>query len=499
MARPLESWRPFRWPCGPLDTATRRKNETLTPAAEAAHAAWLQPNLLDRIARTGWNTVVLSLAAGLPEDDAQIQAVTPLIEGAKRRGLEVVGMVQGGAKIPVNLDIPILSLDPPATPVNPTEAEALCGYCGPLRRQPNRDLPIVALTRMYWPGIRTAEDNGAAKGGPTGNPWVEDNIDSIRVARLRAPSSQLWLLHDPPAKRLLEENAYALAFADAALGGAHWVTSLDDGRRVALAQGDAAVAAELGRLDQTQLALERRLTGWKLPPRSRLMVASHFTGLRHRFDIEVMHLLTRRQVPYRLSLPLGVDAADWNGISAMLLLDSDPPPERMINAAKRLLDRGGLVIVPTALGKLFPGGELRPSVSERFQLRDFGKGQVAIPPRPWGNPYLAAADIHQLMSRQQDRLRLFNGGALSIQLVEDRTRGRVLAQILNFTMRASGDDVTMHVAGKFRDVRVTTFGKPGVRPIALTPSRAGVEVPLPKFEILLEVELNEMQAGKGTL
>jgi hypothetical protein len=497
MARPLDSLRPFRWACGPLDDAIRLKSQTLTATAESAHAAWLKPQSLDLLGKTGWNTIVVLLAAGLAEDAAQPSALKPLLTEAKRRGLEVIGMVQGGGKAPSDLDIPILSLNPPEGDSVP--AEAICGYCGPLRRQPNRDLPIVALTRMQWPGIRLGEEGGAAKGGPTGNPWIEDNIDAIRVARLRASSSQLWLLHDPPPKHALEASAYALAFADAALGGARWVTSLDDSRRAALAQGDTGVRAELQRWDSIQIALEKRLTTRKLPPRARLMVCSHFLGLRHRFDIELLHLLTRRHVPYRLSLPLGVNAADWDGISTILLLDSDPPPERMIAAAKALLDRGGLVIMPPALGKLFPGGDLKPSVTERFQLRDSGNGQVAIPPRPWGNPYLAAGDIHHLMSRQQDRLRLFNGGALSVQLVEDRAKGRVVAQIVNFTGRAAGDDVTMHVAGRFRDARCTTFGPARSRPLEMTASRAGVELPLPKFEILLEVELSEIRAGEGTV
>src|SRR3954451_1754916 len=86
---------PMRWPGGPLDVAIRQKAEGFTPQARQALEFWQTPAALDMIEGGLGNCLVLSWAAGLPEDAAQQRALRPLVEAARRRNLEVVGWVDG--------------------------------------------------------------------------------------------------------------------------------------------------------------------------------------------------------------------------------------------------------------------------------------------------------------------------------------------------------------------------------------------------------------------
>jgi hypothetical protein len=88
---------PVRWHSGPLDIARREKSGDLTPQARNCLQRWHEPAALDLLKNTPIDCIVLSWAAGLPEDVAQQKTAGPLVETAHKNNLAVVGWVEEAA------------------------------------------------------------------------------------------------------------------------------------------------------------------------------------------------------------------------------------------------------------------------------------------------------------------------------------------------------------------------------------------------------------------
>ncbi len=85
---------PLRWPSGPLEIA---RAKDLTAQRRQTLERWHDPAALELLDGARVDCIVLSWAAGLPEDTAQQRTAAPLVEAARRRGVSVVGWVEPGA------------------------------------------------------------------------------------------------------------------------------------------------------------------------------------------------------------------------------------------------------------------------------------------------------------------------------------------------------------------------------------------------------------------
>ena len=88
---------PMRWPGGPLEIARRSKIQGFTPQARETLEQWHRPEALAMLDGSPVDVLVISWAAGLPEDAAQQQSAVPLVEAAHKRNLQVVGWVAAAA------------------------------------------------------------------------------------------------------------------------------------------------------------------------------------------------------------------------------------------------------------------------------------------------------------------------------------------------------------------------------------------------------------------
>jgi hypothetical protein len=61
-------------------------------------------------------------------------------------------------------------------------------------------------------------EDGAAKAGPSGSPWINTNAGFLRAARAFGPST-IWIANTPPAKTAVTTDNYAQAIGDAAMVG----------------------------------------------------------------------------------------------------------------------------------------------------------------------------------------------------------------------------------------------------------------------------------------
>ena len=86
-------WVPMKWPCGPLEWARRSKGKKPDAGLKETLDAWAQPAALEILKGTPVNCLVVEWADGAPEDAAQQEALKPLVEAGRAKGISFVGTV----------------------------------------------------------------------------------------------------------------------------------------------------------------------------------------------------------------------------------------------------------------------------------------------------------------------------------------------------------------------------------------------------------------------
>lgn len=108
------------------------------------------------------------------------------------------------------------------------------------------DAPVMGTYQGVWPGIPVMED-GAAKAGPSGSPWINTNAGFLRAARAFGPSV-IWIANLPPPKTAITSENYDQVIGDAEMVGARWVIAMDDDLARRLHDGDKAAKDQWARI-----------------------------------------------------------------------------------------------------------------------------------------------------------------------------------------------------------------------------------------------------------
>lgn len=348
----------------------------------------------------------------------------------------------------------------------------------PLSRLDARGAPVVIVRQSLWPGVRAFNENGAAAAGPTGSPWIDSNGWLVQVARAKAPGSAIWFAHQPPANRINSPAAYSLAVADAMAFGAKWVIAFDDSLAHALASAEPAALQTWQSIVTIARWFLSQAPEGGYPPVARLAVLSEFENP---VVDDAVNLLARRQVPFLAALPQNVSRLLLSRMAA-IYCDSFPP-ESLLQFAKS----GGLLITPAP-----PSASAiacNPSASPRFRSCPVEKGAWAYSLSAPKDPYLLASDIHLLLSRREDLVRLWNAGTLYSYYREADDGTRATVDLVNYAGRVSNDEATLQIRAPYVAARWISPGAPP-KNIDVRHVSSGIEVDLPKFPVCARVELS---------
>ena len=348
----------------------------------------------------------------------------------------------------------------------------------------------TVITGLAWPRIKLSSTGrrNEVDAGPTGAPWIDSNTWVARLAAVRAPHKPVWLAFelakDDPAPG---EAAYIIAIADSAAAGARWIINLDDGLRKGLPAGNSdslktwrGILAAL-----TFFEKHRDWTAWE--PWGSIGMLSTFAGKNEFLGQEVLNLAARRNLLYRVldrSLP---GSQKLEGLRGVLYVDSDPPAAGLKAQLDAFVRTGGLLIVPHALAAEFAGGKPAPCPVGGYDLRSLGKGLLATAARDWEDPYFLAADVHNLVSRRNEPVRLFNARSLWEHYSVAADGRRALLQLVGFTSRPIAS-VSMALARPWRSVAMFAIGSE--TPTMLEPVEVEglMELHLPPFSYYAALE-----------
>jgi hypothetical protein len=264
---------------------------------------------------------------------------------------------------------------------------------------------VVVATGCVWPGI-TVEARGQ-ESGPTANPWIDSNSWFLRLARVRAPGKVVWMeFEPPPPPRVVLLDAYLRAVADTGAWGGRWVVSLDEDLRRALARGDSKAVASWKTIANAVTFFEQRRAWASLQPQGVVGVISDFEGPNETQGCEMLNLLGRRSLAYRIVPKSNAESTSLASFRALIHIDEDAPSPELRRKLLAWAQQGGLLFAGPGWGP--PGGTPLGLDHPRVDVRSVGKGRLAIAKSESPDPFMVARDVHMLLGRAHDVARFFN-------------------------------------------------------------------------------------------
>ena len=346
------------------------------------------------------------------------------------------------------------------------------------------------ITDLAWPRMKMSPKGKPddAEAGPTGAPWIDSNSWVARLAAVRAPGKPVWLSFEPePKESAPEEAGYTIAIADSAATGARWIVSLDDSLVKGLPAGNAD-ALKQWRGMMAALSFFEKHRDWRAwDPWGPLGVLSSFAGKDEYLGQEVLNLGARRNLLYRV-LDRSIPASQkLEGLRAVLYVDDEPPSSELKARLVAFARSGGLLIVPRAVASQFPGERQQQCPVAGYELRTFGRGSVAAATRDWDDPFFLAAEVHSLVSRRHDPVRLFNGRSLWAHYALPANGSAALLQLVSFAGRPN-NSVSVATARPWRSAAMHVIG--AETPTVLEPHKVEglTEFNLPRFSYYAALE-----------
>ncbi len=284
---------------------------------------WREPMDLSLIAGTPFNCLVLDPASPPPSEVA--------LAGARRAGFDVVAL---------------------------------------------HAAPVTVLGDCPWPRVDAGGKNGATA-GPTGLPWIETNGWRVRLARALTPDKTVWVRHAKlPEKTAvpLSSETYALAVADAAAHGGRWLVELDVELRRKLAAREPRGLAAWRELVSTAEFFERHADWASMQPQGALGIVSDFAGANEFIGTELLNLLGRRQVGYRIIPAQRASLDHARGLNALLYASQTAPSRELMVLFAAFAHAGGLAILPAAAASSVPQGVAEAGRARRFRGARRGAG-----------------------------------------------------------------------------------------------------------------------------
>ena len=483
---------PMRWMAGPLDLARRQKKKDFTPEVAEVLRKWQDPELLALLQGTPVNCLVVSWAAGLPEDAEQQKALQPLLEKGRQAGLTFVGLVEGNAD--------------KAAGIAAARAAGLAAVAMEAAPAGEAGIPVIALGKSdeafwsaatpvvgvadgIWPGIPQEK---VPTGGPTNLPWVDSNGALLAMARAFAPNKTVWIFADPPAQAKLTFENFVLAVADVATYGGRWVISLDEQMRADLIAKNAPAVAAWKKITDTVVYFEQNPAPKNYERAGRLAIMSNFAEPDRFLGQDSLSMLPRLREPFRVIPRVQAAAASFDGLQGIFYVDQEPPEPPLRQKLDAFINGGGTVFVRAN----WPNPEGTPmelSSAETyllFNMYRLGKGRLAVAKEAALDSYFACVDIQNILSHRGDPSRLFNGAAMNYFFQTSPQGRQGVIHVLNYSRRPGSDNALIYLKTPCRTARYVSPEIAAPVALAVTPQAAGgVELYLPRLSVYGAVQM----------
>lgn len=344
----------------------------------------------------------------------------------------------------------------------------------------------IEIVKGVWPGVQWPSSGAGA--GPTGEPWVDSNGWAIRLNRALHPDVTAWVDAPPPAKTFVTADSYLIAVADSAAHGGRWIVSLDAPLAQGLAARNAASLAIWKRLTATAGFFAVHKVWREYAPVGVAGVVSDFAGDNEFFSHELLNLMGRTGLHYRILLKDKISAASFDSLRGVSYTDATPPSAELRRKILAFVQAGGLLVAAPTWGEV-AGTALAGPQPKGYKVRAVGKGRIAVADDVPSDPYAWAADTTVLVSHRYDLVRFWNTGASRSFYTISPDRKQAVVHLLFYADRGP-DSATVRVAGRYRSVHASTVDDPKVGNLGTEARGDGTEVRLPQVSQYVALELD---------
>jgi hypothetical protein len=216
-------------------------------------------------------------------------------------------------------------------------------------------------------------------------------------------------------------------------------------------------------------------------------VVSDFAGPNESTGKEILNLLGRRSLAYRIIETSAAATASLDGFKALIYVDEGAPAPPLRRRLLAFANQGGLLVVGAGWNR--PQGNLIGMDHPRLDVRRLGNGRLAVSKASPPDPFMIARDVHMLLGRTYDLARFFNLSAFLSHCTASTDRTRELLQIVSYAIRFPNDLATAWVPGKYASARLWSLGSTNPSPIEMVPENGGTSLLLPPVPVYAGIEL----------
>jgi hypothetical protein len=329
--------------------------------------------------------------------------------------------------------------------------------------------PILGTYQGVWPGIHLIDETGSAEASATGSSWIYTNSGFLRAAHAMTASS-IWLSVRPPGNTAVSTTQYLQAIADCETMAAHWVITLDPLLTAALKRrepGALKTWTEMGRM----LAFFTSNQKWRsYLPFSRLVViqgpqqGALLTG-------GVADMIGASHTPVQILPPWKLRAGSLTGSSVVLNIGSRTLAAAQQKIVRDYTEGGGVVFDPPASWSKIASGAGGRVILDHRDAKQLGG---------------AWQDLIQTIRQRPLGVTLFNVPSILFNLLQNEARNQVVLELTNY-QDYPAENVTVHLAGKWRTVRLVEPGKLP-RPLEIYPVKEDTGVDLDQMGTVAVLE-----------
>lgn len=460
-----ERWAPARWQGGPLeaDLRARQTGAKAGPDTIEALRNWYDLSTLDLLRDTPINCLLVTWSAGGARalESEQQRIVAAYAKEAHARGIAVLGVAHPGpdrvrlieSARAAGLDGLVLEGDFPdarrLTAAAPFPLITLGSRGG-------EDSPVVAIMDGLTPRVRALSEDDAATATPTSEPWIDSNTWLVRSLRA-ADRRPVWLAHTLE-KPSVED--YLRAIADAAVAGGRWVVSPDPELLAGLWRKRPEALAVWRRMAAFLRFFEERAEWRAFEPAGPLGIVYDRAGPNAEVSAEILNLVARRRIPYRVIPRPSLDAESIRGLVAVLATDLAPPTGRERELLRWFAEQGGLVVAG-------PAWSSTPPTGADYVVSAAGKGRLVAYAGDPPDPEAVSRNMLSLLGRNNIGIRLFNAPSVLCAVSSADSGRRLLVQLTNYASMPS-EAVTVRVTGDYRAARLFA---PEAPPLEMVPQK----------------------------
>ena len=281
---------------------------------------------------------------------------------------------------------------------------------------------------------------------PTAQPWIDTNLALIKVEQCsRHAQIPLYTFSwdDQTLQRTFTADDYSLAVAEAGAFHADLLLQLDEHLQQGLNSHDADAWALWNQV-HSSLKFSLNTTDALRPAANVAVVVNHLDT-----SDEVLNLLGRHNIPFRVFLAADLKSEDLKGIDVLVVFAK--PDKEIGEKIRDFSTRGATVVVVDAHDRYSWQNSQPVQVNEHTTSYTVGSGKVLELSEPVTDPETFAQDIRRLLGKRNSLLSLWNGLTTIVVPYQGRGGSVSLLEFVNYAKEPVR--VQVQVKGSFKTVR----------------------------------------------